>query len=267
MIELLPWEVYLREFALGSLIVGLIFFFFSLITSVLGQVDHDHEIAGHDVGGDVDFDVDVDTGLDLDVDTGLDLDVDTGLDLDIDAGLDLDVDTGIDMDASSFDVDHDLDVDHGVEGIHDTSPAPLMLLVSTFFLSFGILGTSFYNTEMDSIIRLLLLIVIPIAFVKGTSLIWRKILIKEEAYEIPRVKIDNQIKTLTRVDEKGGLVLADTSDVDRAEEQLHLLGHIKMQAKTLPGVVFERNEIGYVIAKEKNNTLIIDRWPKPAHKS
>ena len=67
------------------------------------------------------------------------------------------------------------------------------------------------------------------------------------------------------VDEYGGLVLADTGDLDRPET-IHSDEKMKMQAKTLPGVTIDRNSIAYVISIDEKNTLIIDLWPKQAKK-
>ena len=147
----------------------------------------------------------------------------------------------------------------------DSNPAPFLLIVSTFMLSFGILGEVLFSLDMDSYLRLFLLIFIPFMTTKGTSLVWSKIA-KEHSYEIPQVDIDNQVETITRVDERGGLVIADTSDIDKNGEKRHLLGKIKMSAKTRTGIEIPAKSIAYVIDIDEHQTLIIDQWPTPVKK-
>lgn len=163
---------------------------------------------------------------------------------------------------SNVELDHHLNLEH-LEG-----SAPLMLLMSTFFLMFGSIGYPIYQYELFTpLLRLLISIIGPLIFVKLVSLVWRRFLASESAYEIPHVKVDNQVTTLTKVDENGGLVLADTSDIDRTQEKLHLAGDIKMQAKTRNNLVIGRGETAYVIEIQPNNTLIIDTWPKATKKN
>ncbi|MDH5582171.1 MAG: hypothetical protein OEY33_09730, partial [Bdellovibrionales bacterium] len=191
-----------------------------------------------------------------------DSDADTSIDTDVDIDVDIDIDTDISIDGAESDIGHDHSHGHG-----NDSAAPLLLLLSTFFLMFGSIGYPLYQSEsLTMILRLIITFISPLFFVKLVSFIWRKYLANEFAYEVPKVKIDNEVKTLTRVDEKGGLVLADTADIDRVGQQLHFAGHIKMQAKTLPGVEIERDTKAFVIAIEPNDTLIIDLWPKPPSK-
>jgi hypothetical protein len=238
------WELLILQVALGSLISGVILFIFSIIISGMSMGDSDIDSA--------DTDLDFDAGLDIDM--GVDVDIDVGIDID---SPDINVDVGH-VEVGSGEVESGFHSTH----LHNSS-APILLLMSTFLLMFGSIGYPLYQYELFSpVLRLGVSIISPIFFVKIVSYIWRRYLSGEFAYEIPRVKVDNQVKTLTKVDEYGGLVLADTSDIDRAQEQLHLAGNIKMQAKTLPGVVIDRNQIAYVIAIEPNNTLIIDTWPK-----
>lgn len=231
------WELIILQLALGSLISGFILFVFAIF------------VAGMSFG-DSDADVTVDTEMDI------------GMDVDVDAGLDLDI-GHVDVDSGDIGSGHD-----SAHILNDNTPAPIILLMSTFFLMFGTIGYPLYSAEtFTPILRLIITLVLPIFFVKLVSYIWKKYLSKEFSYEVPKVKIDNQVKTLTRIDEKGGMVLADTGDIDRAEEILHIAGSIKMQARTLPGVEIERNEIAYVIAIEPNETLIIDTWPKSSNKT
>ena len=149
----------------------------------------------------------------------------------------------------------------------DQNPStPIFLIIAAFMQMFGAVGTVNYQSEiLTPFYRILLVILIPLACVKLVDIAWNRIAGKEYGYEIPTVAIDNQVKTLTSVDEKGGLVLADTGDLNRPES-LNIDEKIKMIARTLPGVVIERDQIAYVIDIDQKNTLVIDLWPKPAKK-
>ena len=150
--------------------------------------------------------------------------------------------------------------------INQNASTPILLIFSAFLLMFGAIGTVIYQSEwFNPWIRLLLAIFLPLIFVKLVSLFWNKLVTNESGYEIPVVSIDNQVTTLTSVDETGGLVLADTGDLNRPDT-LRSGEKMKMPAKTLPNIVIERGQIAYVIDIDKKNTLIIDLWPKQAGK-
>ena len=143
---------------------------------------------------------------------------------------------------------------------------PLILILSVFLLMFGAIGTVIYNLELfDPVLRILLVIFLPVITVKVVTIAWNKLVGKEHGIQIPIVSIDNQVITLTNVDDRGGLVLADTGDLDHPET-LHSGEQIKMQAKTLQGVSIERDTIAYIIDIDQKNTLIIDLWPKEVDK-
>jgi hypothetical protein len=240
MVILEPWEQIFLSLVHGFLIGGIILFLFSLFVNL-----------GH--GGDHDSDVDVS------VDSGIEIDAH----VDIDVGGDVDVDTGLDIDHSLEIGDHIADV----HSITDTSPAPFLLLLSSFMLTFGVIGEIIFSIEMNPLLRILFLFFTPIFVTKGIAFIWKKLAV-ESSYEIPSIKIDNQVLTLTTVDEDGGLVIADTTDINRPKEKLHFLGKIKMQAKTIPGnKPLVKGKIGYVIDIDEKNTLIIDEWPTPPDKN
>lgn len=237
------FDLFMTQLTLGALISGLIMFVLSVLLAGLSFGDHDTDFGETDT----DFSIDVDSDVDFSIDVDTDIDIgDLG-----EVGDVGEVDTG------DFDSGHD-----SVSILHDNTPAPLLLLLSTFLLMFGTIGYPLYESDaLPSLLTFIISVGSPFFFVKLVSFIWTKIVSKGEfSYEIPVVKIDNQVKTLTMVDELGGLVLADTSDIDRVNETLHFAGDIKMQAKTLPGVQIERDSIAYVIAKE-GTTLIIDKWP------
>ncbi|UCG01028.1 MAG: hypothetical protein JSW11_15600 [Candidatus Heimdallarchaeota archaeon] len=275
-IELDLFLVILQQICWGSLISGLIIFFLTLILqgSHLFQhgpdVDHDFD---HDVS--LDHDVSVDHGISLDKDFSLDHDVslDHGISLDKDFSLDHDVsldhgisldkefsldhDVSVDVDA---DIDTDLDIDHdasvGVDkhlGIDDhgvDTPAPLMLLLGTFMITFGGSGTVLIEAAIHPLILIVIIFGLPFGTTYAVSKIWEKIAVAE-IYEtaLETIKADDPVKTLTTVDEKGGLVVIETSSIH---------GPVKMAAKTKFGAI-ARGMTAYVI-EVQGNTLIIDEW-------
>ena len=265
MLEL--WEQALLAVADGCLLGGIIMFIFALFITHGGNIDHEFQDIG-DIsdGGDIGSSVEIGhTSLpEISYDIG-----------DISDGGD--IGSSVEIGHTSLpEISHDIDNsghinhihgDHNLETISDSSPAPILLLLSSFMLSYGIMGEILFNLKIDSLLRVLLIFGIPIALTKGISVLWKKLAKEQKGYEIPQVKIDNQVETLTRVDTQGGLVLADTSDIDRAHEKLHLLGKIKMQAKTLPGTEILANSIAYVIDIDNHNTLIIDKWPSSPKKN
>ena len=240
------WETLILHLSFGSLIGGILLFLFSLITAEFHF--------GHD-GSDIS-----DLSSDSDLHFG-----DLSSETEIHIGGSFDLDGGIDAD-SHFEIGHsDTDISGHTKLEHNPS-TPILLVISTFFLMFGAVGITIYESEIfNPILRLILAITIPIGFVKGISILWKKYTSVEHGYEIPTVTIDNQVKTLTNVDEKGGLVLADTGDYDRPET-LRTHEKMKMQAKTLPGILIERDSIAYVVDIDEKNTLIIDSWPKLSKK-
>ena len=250
MIILAPWENIFLSLVHGFLIGGLILFFFSLFINI-----------GH--GGDHDSGVDTESGIEIDGhgDIALETDISPDINIEVDSNLDISIETDIDHEIGHGDHSGD------VHSITDTTPAPFLLLLSSFMLSFGVMGEIVYSIELNPLFRILLLFMLPIFITKGISYLWKKLAV-ESSYEVPSIKIDNQVSTLTVVDEDGGLVIADTTDINRPKEKLHLLGRIKMQAKTIPGnKPIPKGKIGYVIDIDEKNTLIIDEWPTPPQKN
>ena len=236
-----PWEIIISDLALGSLISGFLLFFFSVFTAGFhfgGHGGHSGH-GGHGHFGHIGQHFHVNTHLHL---------------------------------SQHFHFGHaghgghaHGHAQHGAK-LEQNPSTPILLIVSAFLLMFGAIGTVVYQLALfDSLIRILLVFVFPIVFVKLVSKGWDKLVGNEFGYDIPTVSIDNQVKTLTNVDEKGGLVLADTGDWERPET-LKADEKMKMYAKTLPGVSIERETIAYVI-DIKDNALIIDLWPRQAKKT
>jgi hypothetical protein len=138
--------------------------------------------------------------------------------------------------------------DHGFDA--DT-PAPLMLLLGTFMISFGGTGMILIDSAIHILILLIVLILVPVGTTYLISKVWAKIAVSE-IYETPlqTIKVDDEVKTLTTVDTEGGLVLIKTSSIH---------GPVKMSAKTESGAI-AKDMVAYVMKVEKNS-LIIDEWP------
>jgi hypothetical protein len=241
-IELDLFLAILREVCWGSLISGLIIFFLTLILqgSHLFHHDVDHDI-DHDVS--LDHDVSVDHGISLDKDFSLDhdvsLDVDADVDIDTDVGIDIDHDASVGVDKHLGFDDHDVD-----------TPAPLMLLLGTFMITFGGSGTVLIEAAIPPLILIVIIFGLPFGTTYAVSKIWEKIAVSE-IYEIAleTMNVDDPVKTLTTVDEKGGLVVIETSSIH---------GPVKMAAKTRFGAI-ARGMTAYVV-EVQGNTLIIDEW-------
>ncbi|MFX1284900.1 MAG: hypothetical protein ACFFB5_14660 [Promethearchaeota archaeon] len=237
----------LKQICWGSLISGLIIFFLTIFLQGSHLFHHG-----------ADFDHDVDHGVSLDKDFSLDHDITLDHDVSLDHGgldvghADLSLDTNVD-------IDHDVSVgvdkhigfdDHGVE-----TPTPLMLLLGTFMITFGASGLLLIDAAVQgpfltSLVLILIIFIVPFGTTYGTNKIWEKIAVSE-IYEtaLETIKIDDTVQTLTTVDEKGGLVVIETSSIH---------GPVKMAAKTKYGAI-ARNMTAFVV-EIQGNTLIIDEW-------
>ncbi len=215
----------LKQICFGSLISGLIIFFLTLFLQ-----------GGHLFDHDADFDHDFDHDISIDHDIG-DIDLDTDIDTGIEVSMDKDIHIGLDK-----------DIDHGFAG--DT-PAPLMLLLGSFMISFGGAGVILIDSDINILLLLIFIITIPFGTTYMISKVWSKIAVSE-MYDSPleSIKVDDEVTTLTTVDTEGGLVLIQTSSVQ---------GPIKISARTKSGAI-AKEMIAYVVEVEKNS-LIIDEWP------
>ena len=242
-----PWEIIILQLSYGSLLGGVVLFIFSLITAEF-HFDHNSSDA-----------FDLSAGTEIHFDGSFDVNPDIGMNGDV--HFDLGHSEIGHSEIGHSEISHTYS-DTTINKFDQNQSTPILLILATFFLMFGALGITIYQSEFSiPIIRIILVIILPIGFVKLISILWKRFTSKEHGIEIPFVTIDNQVKTLTNVDEKGGLVLADTGDYERPET-LRPSERMKMQAKTLPGVKIDRDSIAYVIAIDEKNTLIIDLWPK-----
>ncbi|PWI47283.1 hypothetical protein CEE45_12370 [Candidatus Heimdallarchaeota archaeon B3_Heim] len=224
----------LKQICFGSLISGLLIFFLTLILQGSQLFDHDT-----DLDHDIDHDFDHGVGIDHDL-GGVDLDVDVDIDSDLTVGIDKDIHLGMDKNLDLH--DHGFDAD---------TPAPLMLLLGTFMISFGGTGVIMIDNTINIIVLLAVLFLVPIGTTYFISKVWARIAVSE-IYETPlqTMKVDDEVKTLTTVDTEGGLVLIHTSSIH---------GPVKMSAKTESGAI-AKGMIAYVV-KVKENSLLIDEWP------
>jgi hypothetical protein len=222
----------LKQICFGSLISGLLIFVLTLILQGSQLFDHDT-----DLDHDIDHDFDHSVGIDHDIgDVDLDVDVDT----DLSVGIDKDIHIGMDKTLDLTDTGYDAD-----------TPAPLMLLLGTFMISFGGTGVILIDNTINIILLLVVLVLVPIGTTYFISKAWAKIAVSE-IYDTPlqTIKVDDEVKTLTTVDTEGGLVLIQTTSIH---------GPVKMSAKTESGAI-AKDMVAYVVKVEKNS-LIIDEWP------
>ena len=240
----------LKQICFGSLISGLLIFFLTLIFQgghLFGDHDADFD---HDIDHDIDHGISVDhSGVDFgDTDLDVDTEIEIGVDVDTDASIAIDkhISFGTDKDIS---IGADKDLDHG--DIGTDTPTPLMLLLGTFMITFGGSGTILINDAIHPMISVFITIALPFGLTYLVSKIWGRLAVSE-IYEtaLETIKIDDEVKTLTTVDQDGGLVLIETSSVH---------GPVKMAAKTNFGAV-PKDVTAYVI-EIQGNTLIIDEWP------
>ncbi|MFW9916743.1 MAG: hypothetical protein ACFFGZ_14150 [Candidatus Thorarchaeota archaeon] len=231
------WEILVRDICLGFLLSGIMLFLITVIFQGMHLFDHDT-----DIGADHDLSADHDIGVDHDVSVDHDIGVDHDVSMDHDVG-----------------ADHDISMDHDLDGDYGT-PAPLLLLVATFMLIAGALGTSLYSLgdSIDPYARLGAVVAFPLFCTFLVSWTWGKVAKSSLVeLEIDGVRADDDVVALTNIDENGGLVRA------RYISSEGETGQIKMAAKTLPGVVVPKGATAYVIDKQ-GTTLLIDEWPNPS---
>ena len=242
---------------LGLFIGGLLFSIISVFlaqmeSQSLGQeIDTDVDIdADVDVDVDIDADVDVDVDIDADVDVDMDIDADVDVDVDIDADVDLDVDIDADVDVD-VDIDADVDVDSDTFGT-TTSPAPIMLLASTFLLVFGISGISLYYIITIEALKFIMFIGSPsIALItsKYINVAW-KYIAKSQYYKIASTQylIGREGEVVLPIDERGG-VIRIKSTTPMKYEKLHVMPYDV-------GTYIERGMKVYIVAVKDNKLRV-----------
>ncbi len=153
LLEINGFDAVLLDISVGFFISGIILF---VLTAILLGVsfDHsgDHSVDGHDVDG---HDIDGhDVSHDISHDVG-------------------------DHSIDGHDVgDHEFSHGVGHEDVHTEASgdsAPIILLVSTFMLSFGAMGISLFQIQMDSFMRALIIFLTPIIFTVAVRTLWKRI--------------------------------------------------------------------------------------------
>jgi len=219
---------------------------------ILQRLDVSHDIGGHDVSHDIGgHDVSHDIG-------GHDVSHDIG-DHDV-AGHDIgDHDVG-DHEVSSESGDVSDLTPHKVskavvESIDITrSSAPLFLLMSTYFLIFGILGVSTLRISSDDlslrIVRIVSVFVVPYFLAWILSKTWRKLSATTSIIVPKGEQLVGEIgEVFVSVDVKGGIIVVDLGQN---------IGLTKLHAKTFsPFDKFKKGEKVRIVAF-KNNTYLVD---------
>lgn len=258
---------------IGGIILSIISTFLAQMESSLsGEGELDVEM---DVDADIDVDVDVDADIDVDIDTDIDIDIDSDVDIDIDAEVDVDVDydMGVEIEVDAVEIEAEVDVDEGVEvdsdidvdmetegeidtSLSDITPAPIMLLLSTAFLVFGISGIILYYS-INETLKFVILFITPFLAYMITKFInygWKK-LAKSRYYSISSTLnlIGKKGEIILPVDKRGGIIKVP-SNTPMKFERLHVKPLIE-------GSEFERGDTVY-ICDVKNGYLLVDYTKK-----
>ncbi|UJG40790.1 MAG: hypothetical protein K9W45_13255 [Candidatus Heimdallarchaeum aukensis] len=242
--ETILWNIALALLISGALLVILSFVLnIENITEAFGGHDVSHDIGDHDIGG---HDISHDVG---DHDIG-------GHDVSHDIG---DHDVG-DHEVSSESGDVSDLTPHKVskavvESIDITrSSAPLFLLMSTYFLIFGILGVSTLRISSDDlslrIVRIVSVFVVPYFLAWILSKTWRKLSATTSIIVPKGEQLVGEIgEVFVSVDVKGGIIVVDLGQN---------IGLTKLHAKTFsPFDKFKKGEKVRIVAF-KNNTYLVD---------
>jgi hypothetical protein len=242
---------------LGLFIGGV---FLSIISTFLAQMESNIIGTGEldaevDVDIDAEVDVDVDAEVDIDVDAEIDLDLDAEVDLDLDAEVDIDIDTDVDVD-SDVDVDVEVEAEIDTDLISTITPAPIMLLFSSWFLIFGISGILLYQI-IEGVLRFVIFFIAPsIAYLttKIINYVW-KVIAKSRFYRISATQnlIGIKGEVLLPIDDRGGVIKISSSTPMRFEKV-----HVK---PVIEESHFERGDIVY-ICDVKNGFLLVDKNKK-----
>lgn len=189
-------EPYIVDLAKGFLVSGIFLFVISVIFGAMHGISHDHDVGGdHDISPDHDVSFDHDLSADHD-----------------------------------FSIDHDMALDHGWDhsGVHGESSetsTPLMLLVSTFMLSFGFFGTTLFEITINPYIRLATILLVPVLVTVVVSNFWRRIAQTELGEIVNKAKIVGKIGIVVhRTSFRGGTIRVEIGPP---------LGAILLPARTL----------------------------------
>ena len=257
------FESVLYYLAIGLLISGGILILLSVILN-LESIAHALGIGDHDVSMDHDISVDHDISLDHDVSFDHDVSIDHDVSFDHDVSMDHDI--SVDHDIS---FDHDVSVDdldlsgHGgditevhADGFKDIThtTAPIFLLMSTYFVMFGIIGVSTLQISSESIgiriFRIVVIIVSPFLLALAITNIWKKISATTVKPIIRGLQLVGKVALVyVPVDSRGGIIHVDLGEG---------MGLQKLNAKSFDHFKrFEREEEVRIVAV-KNRVYLVD---------
>jgi hypothetical protein len=225
---------------LGLFIGGIIF---SIISLYLAQMEA--SIGGGEIEGDLEYESEI-GGEAGEVEAEVDIDTELDIDTDLEAEIDLDVDSDVDLEA---------ELDTEIEGVYKTSsttPAPIMLLLSSGLLVFGITGIILYYALVE-ILKFFLFIITPIityVVIIGLNKSWKKIA-KSRYYTISSTQnlIGKEGEVILTIDNRGGLIKIPSNTPLKFEKLI--VRPLKEDS------VFERGEKVF-ICTVINNMLLVD---------
>jgi membrane protein implicated in regulation of membrane protease activity len=223
LLEINGFEAVLLDISVGFFISGIILFVLTALLLGIHGLDHsgDHSVDGHDMDGhDISHEVSHDVG---------------------------------DHSIDGHDIgDHDISHGVGHEDVHSETggdSAPLMLLVSTFMLSFGAMGISLFQIQMDSFMRAMIIFLTPIVITVVVARIWRK-LAKSElgAHVHPKDLIGSRGTIVHQTTYRGGSVRVPIEGP---------MGSILLPAKSYePGEEFYKGDVVEIVDAEGTTCLI-----------
>ena len=258
---LMGFENALWYLAIGLLISGGLLVILSVVFN-LESFAHALGIGDHDISADHDFTSDHDFG---DHDFSADHDISLDHDASVDHDVSIDHDVSVDHD---FSVEHDVSLDHDVsvdsdssavhlDGIKDVthSSAPIFLLLSTYFLMFGILGVSTLRIGSSSvalrIFRIILIIVSPYLLALSLTHLWRKISTTKVKPIKRGVQLIGAVGTVyVPVDNKGGIIHVDLGE-GLGVQKLHAISagyHDRFEREDEVRIVAIKNRV-YLVDK------------------
>lgn len=184
------WEPFLLDLSRGFFISGIFLFVINTIFGALQGFGHDQDVSGdHDYSLDHDIDADYDLTMDHDVS-----------------------------------IDQDMDQTSVYSESSETS-TPLMLLASTFMLSFGFFGTSLFSIDLDSYFRLAAILMAPVLVTMIVANFWQRIAKTELGNIVDRPKLIGRIGIVVhQLSYRGGSIRVEIGPP---------FGVVQLPAKTL----------------------------------
>ena len=264
---LLVWEEWLKGFCIGFLIFGFLVVALVLVTMGISTGHNLSHDVGHDADISVDHDISVDKDFSIDKDLTIDKDFTVDKDFSIDKDISVDKDISIDKD---FTIDKDISVDkdipshpnlhlqipdqlRGPISVEKGTSAPLLLSMAVFSITFGGLGLLLFwqQPDMNSYIRLSVILASPFIMATLVNLIWRRVAVSE-TYRLPSNSdfLGREAVVIVDVDSKGGTIRVEIPDQFEP---------LRVPAKTVyKHQEFFPDELVYIVGVERNFYLVDD---------